>query len=57
MTDPNIIAEKIIGQTIVGLVIDYETETITIELENGDIDINGDGLTMQVFDLQKPKLN
>jgi hypothetical protein len=55
--EPQQIADKIIGQTIVGLRIDYETEIITIELNNGDIDFSGDGLSMKVFDLDKPKLN
>ena len=55
--EPQELAEKIIGQTIVGLQINYETETITLELNNADIDFEGDGLSMKVFDLNTPKLN
>lgn len=55
--EPQQIADKIIGQSIVGLRIDYETEIITIELSNGDIDFSGDGLSMKVFDLNRPTLN
>lgn len=50
-------AEKIMGQTIVGIVIDYEKETVTIELTNNDLEFSGDGLSMKCYDITKPMLN
>ena len=50
-------AEKIMGQTIVGIVIDYEKETVTIELTNNDLEFSGDGLSMKCFDLTRPLMN
>lgn len=51
------LANRIIGQELVGLQVDAESEIITFEFEDCDIDISGDGLTMKLFDLQKPRLN
>ena len=56
-SSPEKVAEKIIGQTIVGLRIDYETETLIIEVSEYDIEFTGDDLKMEVFDLEKPKMN
>lgn len=50
-------AEKIMGQTIVGIVIDYEKETVTIELANNDLEFSGDGLSMKCFELTRPLMN
>lgn len=50
-------AEKIMGQTIVGIVIDYEKETVTIELTNNDLEFSGDGLSMKCFELTRPLMN
>ena len=50
-------AQKLIGQTIVGIVIDYEQETVTIELSNNDLEFSGDGISMKCYDLTKPMLN
>lgn len=56
-SSPEKVAEKIIGQTIVGLRIDYETETLIIEVSEYDIEFTGDDLRMEVFYLEKPKMN
>lgn len=50
-------AEKLMGQTIVGIVIDYEQETVTLELTNNDLEFGGDGLSMKCFDLTRPLMN
>jgi hypothetical protein len=50
-------AQTLIGQTIVGIVIDYEQETVTLELANYDLEFGGDGLSMKCFDLNKPLMN
>ena len=50
-------AEKIIGQTIVGMVINYEDETVTLELSNNDLEFSGDGVSMKCFDLDRPLIN
>ena len=55
--DLNELAKRIVGQELVGLQVDGETETITFEFEDCDIDIGGDGLSMKLYDLNKPKLN
>lgn len=51
------LAKSIMDQKIVGLQVDFESEIITIELENFDLDITGDGLGMKLYPLDKPKLN
>lgn len=51
------VANKIIGQTVVGLRIDYDTETLVIELSEYDVEFTGDGMRMEVFNLDGPKLN
>jgi len=55
--DAKEMAEKIIGQTIVGMVINYEDETVTLELTNNDLEFSGDGVSMRCYDLDKPMLN
>jgi hypothetical protein len=50
-------AQTLMGQTIVGIVIDYEQETVTLELSNYDLEFSGDGLSMKCFDLNKPLMN
>ena len=50
-------AEKIIGQTIVGLVINYDEETVTLELSNNDLEFGGDGMSMKCYDLDQVRLN
>jgi hypothetical protein len=50
-------AEKIIGQTIVGLVINYDEETVTLELSNNDLEFGGDGISMKCYDLDQVRLN
>ena len=55
--DLNDLADRIVGQQLVGLQVDFETETITLEFSNCDLDITGDGLGMKLFELQKPRLN
>jgi hypothetical protein len=50
-------AEKIIGQTIVGVIINYDDETVTLELSNNDLEFSGDGISMKCFDLDRPMLN
>lgn len=50
-------AEKIIGQTIVGMIINYDDETVTLELSNNDLEFSGDGMSMKCFDLDNVRLN
>jgi hypothetical protein len=50
-------AQTLIGQTIVGIVINYERETVTLELSNNDLEFGGDGLSMKCFDLTRPLMN
>ena len=55
--DLNDLANRIVGQELVGFEVDFETETITLQFSNCDLDITGDGLGMKLFELNKPKLN
>lgn len=50
-------AEKLIGQTIVGIIINYDDETMTLELSNNDLEFSGDGLSMRCYDLDQVRLN
>lgn len=51
------LAHTIIGQEIVGMAFDHETETLTLELSACDLDINGEELDIKLFKLQKDSLN
>lgn len=55
--EPQQMADKIIGQSIIGFAINFDTQTITLQLDNAEIDFEGDDLSMRVFDLEKPRLN
>jgi len=55
--EPKEMAEKIIGQTIVGFVINYDEETVTLELSNNDLEFSGDGMSMKCYDLNQVRLN
>lgn len=55
--DLNDLADRIVGKELIGLQVDGETETITLEFDDYDVDITGDGLGMKLFELQKPRLN
>lgn len=50
-------ADRIIGQTIVGIIINYDEETITLELEYNDLEFSGEKISMKCFDLNVPLLN
>jgi len=50
-------AEKIIGQHIVGVIINYDDETITLELSNNDLEFSGEDMSMKCFDLEQVRLN
>lgn len=50
-------AEKLLGQHIVGVEINYDDETITLELTNNDLEFSGDGLSMKCYDLDQVRLN
>ena len=50
---PQKMAETLIGQQIVGFEIDYENETITLQLTNNDLEFEGDGLSIRCYDLQE----
>jgi hypothetical protein len=51
------LAERIIGQEIVGMAFDHESETLTLELTNCDVDINGEEIDIKLFPLQKSSMN
>jgi hypothetical protein len=51
------LAETIIGQEIVGMAFNYETETLTLELSTCDLEIDGDGLDMKMYRLEQTNLN
>lgn len=55
--DLNDLADRIVGKELIGLQVDGETETITLEFDDYDVDITGDGLGMKLYELQKPRLN
>lgn len=55
--EPKEMAEKLIGQTIVGIIINYDDETMTLELSNNDLEFSGDGLSMKCLDLDQVRLN
>lgn len=50
---PQQMAETLIGQQIVGVEIDYENETITLQLTNNDLEFEGDGLEIRCYDLEE----
>ncbi len=54
---PQQMAETLIGQQIVGVEINYDEETITLQLTNNDLEFEGDGLNMRCYDLEKTRLN
>ena len=56
-TTPEKLANQLIGQTVVGLMIDYDAEIITLQLSEGDIDFDANTLTMTYYKLENSKLN
>lgn len=51
------LAQNIIGQEIVGMAFDHETETLTLELSACDLDINGEDIDIKLYRLQKDSMN
>ena len=54
---PEKMAETLIGQQIIGLLIDYDAQTITLELTDNDLEFEADGLRMACYELKKPRLD
>ena len=54
---PQQMAETLIGQQIVGVEINYDEQTMTLQLTNNDLEFEGDGLSMRCYDLDKVRLN
>lgn len=54
---PQQMAETLIGQQIVGIEINYENETITLQLSNNDLEFEGDGMSMRCYDLEGGRVN
>lgn len=52
--EPKEFADKVIGQTIVGLEINFDDGSLTIQLSGYDIDIFGDDMELHIFDVPKP---
>ena len=53
--DAKEMAESLIGQRIVGLKIDYDAEIITLELDDYDLDFEGDGLGFIRYEVNREK--
>lgn len=51
------LAETIIGQEIVCMAFDPETETFTLELSACDLSINGEEIDIKLFRLKNDSLN
>lgn len=54
---PQEMAETLIGQQIVGVEINYDDETITLQLGNNDLEFSGDDLSMRCYELDTARLN
>lgn len=56
-TTPEKLANQIIGQTVTGLMVDYDSEIITIQLGQGEIDFDANNLTMTYYKYENNKMN
>ena len=54
---PQEMADTLIGQQIVGVEINYDDETITLQLGNNDLEFSGDDLSMKCYDLETVRIN
>lgn len=54
---PKEMAETIIGQQIVGVEINYDDETITLQLSNNDLEFSGEDISMRCYELDAVRLN
>ena len=54
---PQQMEETLIGQQIVGVEINYDEQTMTLQLTNNDLEFEGDGLSVRCYDLEGNRLN
>lgn len=50
-------SKLVIGKEVVGIMVDFESERITIEVEGFDIDISGAALELKLFQVNPAYLN